>query len=150
MRVKNVNEASAGLFLVLVALMALYLSWPLSSGTEVGLGPGYVPKMLAWALMAFGFLMVGDSMRGQAQEASQPWAWRSMALVLGSVVFFAVAIERLGLVLALSGLILISAAGSQENRLLQSLLLAAGAVAFSVVVFVKALGLSLRVWPPFV
>jgi len=149
MRVKNINQACAGVFLVLVSVLALYLTWPLSSGTEVGLGPGYVPKLLSWVLIGFGLLMLVDSVRNDGEPA-EAWEWRPLVLVLASVGYFAVTIERLGLALALAGLILISCGASRESRLLSSIILVIGTVVFSVLVFVKALGLSLVVGPPFI
>ena len=148
MKVKNWNEALAGAFLVLVSLLALYFSRTLSSSTEVGLGPGYIPKMFAWLQMGFGLLMVVHATR-ESGEPMEAWHMRPLVLVLGSVGFFALTVERLGLVVSLVGLILIGSSGSKENRLVTSLILAISVAVFSVVVFVKALGLPMLVWPPF-
>ena len=88
-RIKDLNEVLTGIFLILVALLAFYLSWPLSSNTEVGLGPGYVPKMFAFIQLGLGAMMIVNGFL-QAGEAPEPWHLRPLVLVLASVAFFAI------------------------------------------------------------
>jgi putative tricarboxylic transport membrane protein len=141
------NGVLTGVFLILVALLAFYLAWPLSSTTEVGLGPGYVPKMFAIMLLALGALLIGDGFVEEG-EAPERWHWRPLVLVLGSVAFFALTIERMGLVVALTGLVLISCAANRETKFYEAVALAIGSVVVSALLFVKALGLSIPMWPP--
>ena len=150
-RVQNANEVLTGGFLCLAAVVAAYLAWPLSSGVDVGIGPGYVPKALALiqfglgaALIAHGFVSAGEQ---PESERPEPWRLRPLALILGSIAFFAATIDRLGLVVALCGLVLISCTANREMRPIETVALAAGSVLFCVVVFVKALKLSVRLWP---
>ena len=145
-RIKNMNGVLTGIFLILVALLAFYLAWPLSSKTEVGLGPGYVPKMFAFIQLALGALMIVDGFL-EAGEAYESWHLRPLVLVLSSVAFFAMTIERMGLVVALTGLVLISCAANRGTRFYEALALAVGAVVVSALLFVKALGLSIALWP---
>lgn len=146
-RIKNMNEVLTGVFLILVALLAFYLAWPLSSSTEVGLGPGYVPKMFAFMQLGLGALMIGNGFL-QEGEASEPWHLRPLVLVLASVAFFAMTIERMGLVVALTGLVLISCAANRETKFYEAVALAIGSVVVSALLFVKALGLTILLWPP--
>jgi hypothetical protein len=147
MRPRNLNDVLAGAFLILVALAALVLAWPLTSGTDVGLGPGFVPKTLAVVLLSMGALMMVHGMRWGDAETPEPWHVRPVVLVLGSVSFLAVTIESFGMVVALTGLVLISCVANSEARLWETLALAAAAVVASALVFVKALGLQIPVWP---
>ena len=146
-RIKNRNDVLAGGFLILVALLAFYLAWPLGRSSTVGLGPGYVPKALAGMLLIFGLVIAlgGLLVEGEARE---PWFPRPLLLILSSIVYFAVTIEGLGLVIALFGLVHIACAANRDTRLHEAALLALGSVVFSVLLFVKALGLPLRLWPP--
>lgn len=146
-RIRNFNEVLTGIFLVLVALLGFYLSWPLSSSTEVGLGPGFVPKMFALLLLAFGAVMIVHGFL-EAGEASEPWHLRPLALTLGSIAFFAATIDRMGLVVALTGLVLIGCLANRGTTFYEALALAFGSVVVAVLLFVKALGLSMRIWPP--
>ena len=135
-----------GIFLILVALLALYVSWPLSSKSEVGLGPGYAPKMFALIQLVLGAVMLVHGFL-QPGEAPEPWHLRPLVLILGSVAFFAISIERLGLVIALVGLVLIGCAANRGTKFREALALAIGSAVFSWLVFVKALGLTIRMWP---
>lgn len=146
MRVRNLNECLTGIFLVLVALLAWYLTWPLSSGTEVGLGPGYVPKMFGSIQLLFGVIMIAHSFTRDG-TATQAWHLRPLVLILGSVTFFAMTIERMGFAVALIGLVLIGCSANRGTTLREAIALAVGTTVFSVLVFVTALGLPLRVMP---
>ncbi len=145
-RVKNMNEVLTGIFLILVALLGLYLSWPLSSTTEVGLGPGYVPKMFAFIQLALGVILIGSGMVTEG-EAHEPWHLRPLLLILASIAFFAMTIGRLGLVIALTGLVFLSCAANRGTTFRETLALAVGSVVVSALLFVKALGLSIALWP---
>jgi putative tricarboxylic transport membrane protein len=146
-RIKNLNGVLTGTFLILVALFGFYLAWPLSSTSEVGLGPGYVPKLFAILQLVLGALLVADGLFEEG-EAPEPWRLRPLLLVLASVAFFAMTIQRLGLVVALTGLVLISCAAHRETTFREALALAAGSVVVSALLFVKALGLVIPMWPP--
>ena len=147
-RPRNLNEVMTGTFMVLVALTSFYLTWSLSSRTDIGLGPGYVPKMLAGALLLMGVGMIVHGLRWGEPEGVDPWHLRPLVLVLGSVAFFAATIERLGLVVAVTGLVLLSCAANREARVHETILLAVGSVLASLLLFVKALGLQIPVLPP--
>jgi hypothetical protein len=147
MRPRNLNEMLTGAFLVAVALAALILAWPLSSRTDIGLGPGFVPKTLAVVLLAMGALMIVHGKRWGDAETPDPWHLRPVILVLASVAFFAATIESFGMVVALAGLVLIAGVANSEARLWETLALAAVAVVASALVFVKALGLQIPIWP---
>jgi putative tricarboxylic transport membrane protein len=147
-RVKDRDTFATGLFLVFVALAALYFTWPLRSTSSVGLGPGYVPKLFAAILLALGaaIAVVGLQRLG---EPSERWHPRPLLMVLASIGFFALTIERLGMGVALAGLVLIGCAAHQETKVLDALALAAGAVLLAWLVFQKALGLPITLWPSF-
>ena len=144
--VKNSNQVFTGVFLILVAMLAFYLAWPLGRTTEVGLGPGFVPYMFAFAQVILGGMLVMQGFRGDRQPADA-WKLRPLVLVLASVAFFALSIQKMGLVVALSGLVLISCAAHQETTWREALALAIGSVVVSALVFVKALGLVIPIWP---
>ncbi len=143
--VRNKNHLFTGLFLIAVAMIAFHLAAPLSHRTEVGLGPGFVPRMFASLQTMLGLALVVSGFV-TTDESHERWRLRPL-LVLASIAFFCVAIERLGLVIALIGLVLIACAANRETRLREAVALAIGAAAFSSVLFVKLLGLSIPLWP---
>jgi hypothetical protein len=146
-QIKDLNLLLTGAFLLLVALLAMYLSAPLSSVSEVGPGPGYMPKLFAFLQFGLGAVMVFNGFV-QTGEASEPWHLRPVVLVLGSVAFFAMTIQSLGLVLSVMGLVFISCAANRETRFRESLALAVGCAAATPLLLVNLLGLSMFIWPP--
>jgi len=145
--IKDMNEVMTGIFLILVALLAFYLAWPLSSTTDVGLGPGYVPKMFAVIQFAIGAIMIVNGFV-QAGEATESLHLRPLVLILAAIAFFAMTIERMGLAVALTGLVLIGCAANRGTKVHEALALAFGSVVVSALLFVKGLGLSIAIWPP--
>jgi putative tricarboxylic transport membrane protein len=145
-RIKDLNVVLTGVFLILVALLAFWLSWPLSGRTDVGLGPGYVPRLFAFIQLGLGALMVFNGFV-QAGEPTEPWHLRPVVLILASVGFFALSIERMGLVISVIGLVLISCAAHRGTTWREALVLALSTAAVSALLFVKALGLSIALWP---
>jgi hypothetical protein len=147
MRIKNWNLAFTGSFLILVALLSLHLASPLGSGTtDTAMGPGYVPRMFAIGQLALGALMIFNGFM-QAGQATEPWHLRPLVLILGSVGFFAISIERMGLIVSVLGLVLISCAAHRGTTWREALLLAGGCSIVSAVLFVRLLGLSIALWP---
>lgn len=145
-RIKNMNEVLTGIFLILVALLAFYLSWPLSSGTQIGLGPGFIPRLFALIQLVIGVVLIGSGLM-TAGEPADAWQLRPLLLILASITFFAVSIERLGMVIAVVGLVLISCAANRGTTFKEAVILAAGSAAVSAFLFVKLLGLTIAVWP---
>jgi hypothetical protein len=145
-RIRSVNDLLAGLFLVAVALVGLALSWKLRTGIAVDMGPGYVPKLLCWLQIALG---VAIALQGLLVEGERPeaWLWRPILWILASVAFFAVTVERFGLVVAVLGTVILSTLAHAGTRATEAVLLAAGLAAFATLVFVVALGLPMPVWP---
>lgn len=146
-RIKNMNQVLTGIFLILVALLAFYLSWPLSSGSKVGLGPGYIPRLFAFMQLAIGVVLVVSGML-KAGEPSEEWQLRPLLLILASITFFAVSIERMGLVISVVGLVLVSCAANRGTTFKEAVILAVASAAVSALLFVKLLGLTIAVWPP--
>ncbi len=146
-RIKNLNDVLSGSVLIACALLGLLLSWKLNSGTSAAMGPGYVPKMLAFILIGLGAATVfyGFVHEGEPFEA---WYPRPLFWVLASVAFFGMSIERFGLVVAVVGLVILGCLAHRGTKPYESIILAVGMAIFAVLVFVKALGLPILLWPP--
>ena len=66
LRIRNMNDLLAGLFLIAVAVLALALTWNLRSGSAVSMGPGYLPKLLIGIQLIFGAAIVAQGISGCA------------------------------------------------------------------------------------
>jgi hypothetical protein len=112
------------------------------------MGPGYFPTLLAYVLAAVGLILIGRSFYMTGERVPRLNLFPLSLLVVAIVVFGAL-INWLGLVLAGALVAIVGARAGPEFRTIEVLALAAVLVAFSVAVFVYALGLSLKVWPSF-
>jgi putative tricarboxylic transport membrane protein len=145
-RIKNMNDVLAGAFMILMGAVGLWLSWRLHTGSAGAMGPGYIPKMLAFILMALGSVTIFYAFV-HAGEAFEPWYPRPLVFVLASVAFFGLTVRSLGLVASIIGMVLIGCLANKDTKPYEAVLLGAGMAIFSVLVFVKGLGLSIEVWP---
>ncbi len=148
-RIKNTGQLMTGIFLIAVSILAFYLSWRFRTFSELGIGVGFVPRMFAGVQLLLGVLLVISGFLQEThhpEEDNAPWQLRPL-IVLLAIVWFGVTIETMGLVIAIVGLILISCTANKGTTLLETLALAVGAALFSVLIFVKALGLVIPVWP---
>jgi putative tricarboxylic transport membrane protein len=143
---RNLNDVMSGMLMTLMALFGFTLAWPLDSFSSFGIGPGYIPKMFALMLGGLGVAITAHGFLGHG-EALDAWHPRPLLLVLGSIAFFGIAVQRLGLMVALVGMVIIASAAHRSAKPYQTIALAAFAAVFCFLVFIKGLGLTIPVWP---
>ncbi|QJP15866.1 tripartite tricarboxylate transporter TctB family protein [Starkeya sp. ORNL1] len=141
----NVPDLVAGLLLIAVALLALWLAWPLRTGTSFRMGPGYLPQALCYLQIALGLMIVAQSFFGVGVPW-EPWVPRPIIGILASVTFFALTIERFGLVVAVFGLTVLACLTYHGTRIWEAAALGALLAGFSVLVFVTGLQLPIPIW----
>src|SRR5256885_17016945 len=93
------KDVLAGLLFCAIALLGLFVSRDYLVGTALRMGTGYVPRLLCWMLLALGAVVLLQGLRAAESErpqASDASASRPLIFVGGSIVLFALCIERLG------------------------------------------------------
>jgi hypothetical protein len=125
-------------------LAALYFGRNLAMGTAVRMGPGYVPHMLAYIMLALGFIIVVVALiyGGEIVEAPK---LRPIVLVTIGIFVFAALFERTGMFPALVALILISSAGGTEFKLKEVLANIAVLTVLCILVFKVGLSMNISV-----
>jgi len=142
----NAPDIAFGAFLILLAIVALWETRELALGTAADMGPGYVPRALAWILMGFGAVFAFGGLR--ARRVAMPrFDLRSFVMVLLSLAVFALLLPKGGLALATLATLACSTFAVSDFRWRESLLFAVILTAFTVLLFVNGLGLPLAVWP---
>ena len=140
------KDLAFGLFLIALAAVAFAATGSLTMGTAADMGPGFVPRALAWIILGFGlsFLVTGIL---KAREPIPALAWRPLVMILASIAVFAVLFGKLGLIAACVGSVVVAGAATSPVRWLQLLVFGVVIAAFSAVLFVKGLGLPFKLWP---
>jgi hypothetical protein len=142
----DMPDIAFGLFLVGLALVAFYSTRTLETGTASDMGSGFVPRALAATVLAFG---VGYALKGAlaGRKPLPAYAWRPLLAIPAGVAVFALSFQHLGLVVAVMASIAVAGMAARPARLIVLLPFGAGVAAFSALLFVKGLGLPLRLWP---
>lgn len=135
-----------GAFLIGVGTVGLVAGWHLPMGEALRMGSGYLPKVLSSLLIAFGVIIGGSSLAIDGPPLTR-WAWRELAIVLGSFALFGAMIERSGLILAMIAVMLVSTFAASDRRWGESLLFAVIVAAACALLFRGLLGLPLDLWP---
>ena len=110
-------------------------------GTPFRMGPGFMPIMLGGILIALGIAVAAKGIGKPDEEAEPPWPWRGIALVLGTILFFAATFRGLGFVpvVLISGFI--TAMSSAKNNMLSALVISVGLCLLCYLIFVVGLGM---------
>jgi putative tricarboxylic transport membrane protein len=145
--IRNPKDFWTGLIYIFFGSSAILIARDYSMGTAVKMGPAYFPTILGGLLLAIGVISVIRSfvVPGPGLGA---FAIKGLVLVTVSVVVFGSVVRGLGVAITLPLLIIVSAYGSTRFRWRPTLLMAAGLTIFCVLVFVKGLGIPLRIIGP--
>jgi putative tricarboxylic transport membrane protein len=142
------TDVLAGLLLMAVAALGLWVSRDYPVGTALRMNTGYVPRLLCWILLGLGALVLAQGLRTPSPPLRPtPAAWRAVLSVTAALVAFGLGIERLGLVAAIVLLVGIGALASRELRLLEVAAAAVVLIVLSWSIFIFGLGLTIPVWP---
>ena len=146
MRIRAPKDFWAGVMFFGFAMVAVLAARGYSLGSAGRMGPGYFPLLLGLVLGGLGALLIGRSLVLDGEPVPR-FHVVPLAIIAVAVCLFGLAIEPLGLVVALAILIVLSAWAGPQFRLIETAALALALIAFSVGVFVYALGLTLNIWP---
>jgi hypothetical protein len=154
--IRGTQNFAGGVFLMLLAGLALYLARGLPQGSLRSMGPAMLPDWLAYAVGGCGLALVviGLIKDGEALEKS---ALRGPVVVLISILAFAVtirpfsfgpiAIPGLGMVVAGPLAIVIGGYATSEVRLRALLILALSLTPFCMLLFGDLLNLPIPIFP---
>jgi putative tricarboxylic transport membrane protein len=142
----DLQDLLFGLFLVAVAAGTLVATRNLAIGHPADMGPGYMPRVVALALMGFGLFF---SARGfwRMRVGIAPVQWRPLLAILASVGVFALTAERLGLAIASVVAVILASLATREGRPAETIAFAVVLSGAAVLLFVKLLGLPIPIWP---
>jgi putative tricarboxylic transport membrane protein len=146
MNIRAPKDFWSGIMFLAFAAVALLAARHYSLGSRGRMGPGYFPILLGTVLGGLGLILVVRSFLTHGERLTRLHLVPLAIMTLG-VCLFGVFIERLGLVISLIVVTMVTALASRESRPLEFTALALVLTAFSVGIFVYALRLPLPIWP---
>ena len=134
----------SGVMFIAFGLAALYFGRNLQMGTTVRMGPGYVPHMLAYIMLALGGIIAVVALLTPGEITEAP-KWKPITMVTVGIVCFALLFESAGLIPALIVLILIASLGGEEFKITEVILNMIVLAILCVVVFKLGLQMNITV-----
>jgi putative tricarboxylic transport membrane protein len=147
-RIIRSADFQAGLVLTLLAVLGLWLSSQLRTGTAVRMGPGYLPALISSILLALGLAISAMAVFKSSKPAGA-WYLRPLLSVLAALLVFWAGVDRLGLFVTTALVVIVASLATPESRWVEVLLVALGLAAFSNILFITLLGLAIPAWPQF-
>ena len=146
MKIRAPKNFWAGLMFIAFGLGFALIARNYQMGTSVRMGPAYFPTVLGAILAVLGLVIFLQSFVVVGEKVPR-FYFRPLNLIVAAVVVFGILLKPLGLVLALAILIGVGAFGGFEFKAKEVVILYVVLAIFSVLVFVKGLGLPIPIWP---
>lgn len=155
-RIRSTQDLAAGLFMIALAALALFLARDLPSGTLRQIGPGMLPKSFAVICAGLGALLIVASVAYKGEKLAG-WSWRGVFFVLGGAVLFGLTIRgfdlgplkvpQLGLVVSGPLVVLVAGLAADDFRWKELIIFAVVMTSFCALLFKYALGLPIPLAP---
>ena len=151
MRPKSTQDLATGLMFLAVGLAGLIIGWNYPMGTAQRPDTGVLPRILSWCLVGTGGIIAVKAFLtdGEALDLKN-WAWRPVICIALATVAFALLVDSMGLFVAMAVSMTLAAAGTEETRWDEYILFAFTMIFIGVAMFIAALGMPIKVWPPFI
>jgi Tripartite tricarboxylate transporter TctB family len=150
-KIKSQKDFWSGLMFVVVGIAFAWGATEYSFGSSARPGPGYFPFGLGLILAGLGGIITFKALVIEVEGGDPIGAWpmKQMLIILGAVILFGFAVPKLGLILTLPLLIIVSSFASGEFRWLEVVINSAVLTLLSWGVFIKGLSLTIPLWPTF-
>jgi putative tricarboxylic transport membrane protein len=145
-RIRGVQDFWAGVMFLAIGVLMFVGASNLVQGTAARMGPGYAPRLLCGLLVATGCALVAKGLFASG-GGTGTWNVRPMLFVLGSILVFAFALERLGLVISIILAVGVSSLSIKPARPLETAIVAVTMAAGCTLMFIYGLKLIIPVWP---
>ena len=150
LKIRNQRDFGAGIMYIVIGLFFTIVATQYPMGTAAKMGPGYFPFFLGILMTLLGLIVAIKAIGAKAAIESIPkFNWKVIAQITGSVVLYGLLLPRLGFLIAVVILVLVSASASKEFTWKGSLINAAFLVTFTYSVFVMGLKLQFPLLPVF-
>ena len=151
MKIKSQRDFWSGLMFIVVGLGFAWGATNYAFGTSARPGPAYFPFGLGVLMALLGAMVTFKALTIETTDGEPvgAFAWKPLVTIVGAVVLFGLLLPRLGLVLTLPVLVFLSSLAGDEFHWGEALLNSVILTAFSWLVFIVGLNLTIPLWPAF-
>jgi hypothetical protein len=147
---RALKDVLAGSIFVVFGLAFAIASLSTDVGSPDRMGPGYVPLVLGVALAGLGLLIVVKGILSGEGEPIGHVDWRAVVLITAALLFFGLTVRGLGVVLSLLGTTVLASLARPQTSPREALVISAGLTVLSILIFIVALQLRLRLIGPWI
>lgn len=149
MKIKSQKDFWSGLMFVAIGVAFAWGANEYSFGNSARPGPGYFPFGLGVLMALLGGAVLFKALTIESADGDPigGFAWRPLAIIIGSVVLFGFLLPRAGMLISLPLLVVVSSLASDEFTWKGAALNAVILTLLSWVVFIKGLSLTIPLLP---
>lgn len=151
MKIKSQRDFASGLMFIAVGVSFAIGALNYTFGSSARPGPAFFPFGLGIILALLGAIVLFTSLTIESEDGDPigAIAFKPLFIVLGAFVVFGLALPRLGMVVSLPILIILSALAGEEFHWGSAIIMSIALTVLSWAVFIKGLGLTIPLWPAF-
>lgn len=149
MKIKSQKDFWSGLMFIAIGVGFAWGATEYSFGSSARPGPGYFPFGLGLLLAVLGGMVLFKAMTIESADGDPigSFAWRPLIIILSSVALFGFLLPRLGMVICLPLLVIMSSLASDEFTWKGAIINAAVLTVMSWGIFIVGLKLTIPLWP---
>ncbi|MEO6410808.1 MAG: tripartite tricarboxylate transporter TctB family protein [Burkholderiaceae bacterium] len=151
MKIKSQRDFWSGLMFLVVGAAFAVGATNYSMGTSARPGAGYFPLILSVILTIMGAIVLFESLTIETEDGEPigDIAWRPLIVIVAAIVVFAILLPRLGMFITIPVLIIMVSFAGDEFGWIGVIVSSVVLTAFSWLIFIKGLGLTIPLLPSF-
>ena len=146
MKIRSPKDFWSGLMFCAFGLLFVIVARNYRMGNATSMGPGYFPSMVGGLLVVLGGIVLVQSLVLKGEKVPTIF-FRPLFFIIFGLLLFGYLLEVIGLMLAVSLLVVVAGFASHDLKLREALLLCLVLSVLSALVFVKGIGLDFPLWP---
>ncbi len=151
MKIKSQKDFWSGLMFIAVGVGFAWGAMNYSFGNSARPGPAYFPFGLGILLAVLGGMVMFKSLTIETEGGGRigAFAWKPLLIIAGSVAGFGFILPKLGMIVSLPLLVIVSAMAGDEFHWKDAIINAAILTVGSWLIFIYGLSLTIPLWPAF-
>jgi Tripartite tricarboxylate transporter TctB family len=151
MNIKSQRDFWAGLMFLVVGVGFAIGATNYSMGTSARPGAGYFPLGLGILTAVLGAVILFQALTIETEDGEPigKFAWRPLIVIFATIMVFGVLLPRLGMILSIPILIVMTSFAGDQFRWRGVLISAVVLTGFAWLIFIAGLKLTIPLWPKF-